>query len=64
MWCLGGECFGAGGAGFLRFSCAEPNERLTQALEFLPQALSRSERIAGFLEQHSQYRLSSPYPDS
>ena len=26
--CLGGECFGAAGQGFLRFSCAEPDERL------------------------------------
>src|SRR5439155_26922755 len=24
--CLGGECFGAAGQGFLRFSCAEPEE--------------------------------------
>ncbi len=30
--CLGGECFGDAGAGFLRFSCAEPNDRLKQAL--------------------------------
>ncbi len=26
--CLGGECFGPAGQGFLRFSCAEPDERL------------------------------------
>ena len=33
--CLGGECFGAAGRGFLRFSCAEPDERLiVQAVEF------------------------------
>src|SRR5439155_14651449 len=25
--CLGGECFGPAGRGFLRFSCAEPDER-------------------------------------
>src|SRR5262249_28725105 len=25
--CLGGECFGPAGQGFLRFSCAEPDER-------------------------------------
>ncbi len=29
--CLGGECFGEAGGGFLRFSCAEPNDRLQQA---------------------------------
>jgi aspartate aminotransferase len=62
--CLGGECFGEAGAGFLRFSCAEPNERLQQALEFLPVALSREDRIAAYLEQHPQYQLAAPYPIS
>ena len=60
--CLGGECFGDAGHGFIRFSCAEPNERLTQALEFLPDALSRSERVAAYLEAHPEYRLADPYP--
>ncbi len=48
--CLGGECFGEAGAGFLRFSCAEPNDRLQQALDFLPVAISRNERVAAYLE--------------
>ena len=61
--CLGGECFGDAGAGFLRFSCAEPNERLSQALEFLPQALSRSERIEAFLASHPQHRLAGEYAE-
>ena len=39
--CLGGECFGEAGQGFLRFSCAEPDERIDQAMEFLPEALDR-----------------------
>ena len=59
--CLGGECFGAAGAGFLRFSCAEPNERLQQALDFLPVALSRKDRIAKWLEERPQFRLAAPY---
>lgn len=59
--CLGGECFGDAGAGFLRFSCAEPNERLQQALDFIPVALSREDRIAAYLEKHPQYRLETPY---
>ncbi len=59
--CLGGECFGEAGAGFLRFSCAEPNERLEQALAFIPVALAREDRIAAFLEKHSQHRLSGDY---
>lgn len=59
--CLGGECFGEAGGGFLRFSCAEPNERLQQALDFIPAALSRTDRIGAFLEKNLQYRLDSPY---
>jgi aspartate aminotransferase len=58
---LGGECFGEAGAGFLRFSCAEPNERLQQALDFIPVALSRTERLAAWLEKKPQYRLREPY---
>ena len=59
--CLGGECFGDAGAGFLRFSCAEPNERLQQALDFLPVALSRSERITDWLKKNPDTRLQTPY---
>jgi aspartate aminotransferase len=60
--CLGGECFGYGGQGFLRFSCAESNERIQQALEFLPLALSRPERVAVYLNHHPEFRLREPYP--
>ncbi|MEX2286932.1 MAG: pyridoxal phosphate-dependent aminotransferase [Planctomycetaceae bacterium] len=61
--CLGGECFGEAGHGFLRFSCAEPNDRLQQALDFLPVALSRVDRVSAYLETHAQHRLSKPYPE-
>ncbi|HUY91575.1 MAG TPA: pyridoxal phosphate-dependent aminotransferase [Pirellulales bacterium] len=60
--CLGGESFGEAGAGFLRFSCAEPDERLEQALAFLPAAFSREERAAKFLADRPQYRLQRSYP--
>jgi aspartate aminotransferase len=60
--CLGGECFGEAGRGFLRFSCAEPNDRLQLALDFIPQALSREDRLAAYLEQNPQHRLTTPYP--
>jgi aspartate aminotransferase len=59
--CLGGECFGEAGRGFLRFSCAEPNNRLQQALEFLPVALSRKDRVAAYLEKHAEFRLKEAY---
>ncbi len=59
--CLGGECFGEAGHGFLRLSCAEPNERLKQAIDFLPTAFSRADRVRTFLETRPEYRLGSPY---
>ena len=55
--CLGGECFGAAGAGFLRLSCAEPNERLQQAVAFLQTAVQRQDRLASYLDTHPQYVL-------
>lgn len=59
--CLGGECFGEAGGGFLRFSCAEPDERLEQALKFLPVAIGRTDRVAAYLEQKPAFRLKTPY---
>ncbi len=59
--CLGGECFGEAGAGFLRFSCAEPDERLRQALEFIPVALEREDRLADWLDRNPEHRLHEPY---
>jgi aspartate aminotransferase len=61
--CLGGECFGEAGHGYLRFSCAEPNERLQQALDFIPEALGRSGRIETFLEAHPKFRLANAYSE-
>lgn len=55
--CLGGECFGEAGQGFLRFSCAEPDERLLQAVSFLAEAVTRTDRVRAYLESHPKYRL-------
>jgi aspartate aminotransferase len=55
--CLGGECFGAAGQGFLRFSCAEPDDRLVQAVHFFAAAINRPDRIANYLDSHPKYRL-------
>jgi len=55
--CLGGECFGPAGQGFLRFSCAEPDERLIQAVKFFAEAVTRSARVENYLAAHPQYRL-------
>jgi aspartate aminotransferase len=59
--CLGGECFGEAGQGFLRFSCAEPDERIDQAMEFLPKAIERVERVRRYLEANPQYVLRQSY---
>ena len=61
--CLGGECFGEAGAGFLRFSCAEPNERLQLALDFIPVALARQDKIDKWLSKHNEYCLNKPYAE-
>jgi aspartate aminotransferase len=56
--CLGGECFGPAGQGFIRLSCAEPDDRLRQAVAFLADAVERTDRVAGYLAAHPRYRLS------
>ena len=59
--CLGGECFGDAGGGFIRFSCAENNERLQQAIDFIPTALARLDKVEAFLDAHPSFRLASNY---
>jgi aspartate aminotransferase len=55
--CLGGECFGPAGKGFLRFSCAEPDDRLKQAVAFMKDAVKRTARVQKYLETRAKYRL-------
>jgi aspartate aminotransferase len=59
--CLGGECFGEAGRGFLRFSCAEPNDQIDRAMEFLPKALDRRDRVRQYLDANPDHRLLEPY---
>jgi aspartate aminotransferase len=59
--CLGGVCFGVAGRGFLRFSCAEPDDRIDQAMAFLPKALERRDRVERYLKANPQYVLREPY---
>ncbi len=59
--CLGGECFGAAGAGFLRLSCAQPDDRLTAAVSFIAAATTRDDRIVAYLDAHPDHRLETPY---
>jgi aspartate aminotransferase len=55
--CLGGECFGPAGQGFLRFSCAEPDDRLLEAVAFLAEAVHRGDRMDRYLEANPHRRL-------
>jgi aspartate aminotransferase len=55
--CLGGECFGAAGQGFLRFSCAAPDDRLRDAVGFFAEAVTRVDRVRKYLDGNPKYRL-------
>ena len=59
--CLGGECFGAAGGGFLRLSCAQSDDRLRDAVSFIAKATTRDDRIAAYLAAHPTHRLDRPY---
>jgi len=59
--CLGGECFGDAGHGFLRFSTAEPPELIEKAFEFLPIAWSQNEKIKQFIHDNPKFKLESAY---
>jgi aspartate aminotransferase len=55
--CLGGECFGEAGQGFVRFSCSEPAERLVEAAAFFAEAIDRTDRVKKYLADHPKFRL-------
>lgn len=59
--CLGGECFGAAGNGFLRMSCSEPIERIIEAVEFIAASVRARDNIAAYLGERPHYRLDQPY---
>ena len=61
--CLGGECFGDAGKGFLRLSCAQPDDRIAQAFAFMASAFTRKDRVDAYLTQHSEFRLAERYEE-
>jgi aspartate aminotransferase len=61
--CLGGECFGEAGAGFLRMSCAQDDQRLRDAVDFFSEAITRTDRIGAYLDQHPEYKLAANYAE-
>jgi aspartate aminotransferase len=54
--CLGGEAFGEAGRGFLRLSCAQPDDRIKEAIAFMAAAFTRKDRVDGYLKLHPDYR--------
>jgi len=54
--CLGGECFGESGNGFIRFSCSEPDERLVQAIQFFADAVTREDRVQAYRQANPKYQ--------
>jgi aspartate aminotransferase len=59
--CLGGECFGEAGGGFLRMSCSEPTERIVAAIRFIDSAIRNDALIATYLAANPHYQLQQPY---
>ena len=62
--CLGGECFGVAGRGFLRLSCAQPDERISEAFAFMADAFKRKDRVDAYLQAHPEFRLSERYEET
>jgi aspartate aminotransferase len=61
--CLGGECFGDAGKGFLRLSCAQPDDRIAQAFGFMAEAFKRQDRVDAYLTLNSGFRLVHAYEE-
>jgi aspartate aminotransferase len=61
--CLGGECFGDAGKGFLRLSCAQPDERIAEAFAFMAEAFTREDRVKAYLQRHREFRLAERYEE-
>jgi aspartate aminotransferase len=61
--CLGGECFGDAGRGFLRLSCAQPDDRIAEAFAFMADAFKRKERVDAYLQAHPEFRLTERYEE-
>jgi aspartate aminotransferase len=59
--CLGGEAFGEAGRGFLRLSCAQPDNRILDGVRFMADAFQRSDRVMAYLNTHPSERLQAAY---
>jgi aspartate aminotransferase len=62
--CLGGECFGDAGRGFLRLSCAQPDARIAEAFAFMAEAFKKKDRVDAYLQAHPAFKLSGTYEET
>jgi aspartate aminotransferase len=62
--CLGGECFGDAGRGFLRLSCAQPDERIAEAFAFMAEAFKKRDLADAYLDAHPEFKLKEKYEES
>lgn len=60
--CLGGECFGEAGAGFIRLSSSLPESDLLCAIAFMHDAFENTDAIEQYLRENKGYSLTKPYP--
>ncbi|MEM7467002.1 MAG: pyridoxal phosphate-dependent aminotransferase [Pseudomonadota bacterium] len=59
--CLGGECFGEAGAGFIRLSSALPEEELINAIAFMAGAFDRQTHLTEYIIEHPEFKLTATY---
>ena len=62
--CLGGECFGAAGAGFIRLSSSLPLDDLLTGIEFMARAFDNDAALKTYLNAKREYLRSKPYPSN
>ena len=59
--CLGGECFGEAGGGFIRLSSSLPKEELLAGIQFMDSAFNNERAIETYLANNSQFKREKPY---
>ena len=59
--CLGGECFGEAGGGFMRLSSSLPEEELLAGIQFMDGAFKNERAIETYLANNSQFKRERPY---
>ena len=59
--CLGGECFGEAGSGFIRLSSSLPEPELLTAITFMRDAFENENAVKHYLRDKPEYALETRY---